>query len=187
MGKHRSSFFFPISRSMAKGFARIAFEKHTHTQLDRKFHPELYEGDDWFDKFYYRHGSYSVKKAAWIAAERAEFYSFSDNLDGSIVLLTDGWDSLKTRLPSYTRPSRALTPLQFLAPIMNAYCAPQMRRFLEPQMRTFLAPSDFFHGGARIQELVKCHLVVQEDPLQPLEGRVSVVLKVEEVLVYQTA
>jgi hypothetical protein len=170
MGQHRSSFFFPTTRRMAKGLARIAFEKHTHTQLDRKFHPESYEGDDWFDKFYDRHGSYRVKKAAWIAAERAEFYSFSDNLDGSVVLLTDGFDSLKTFLPSCTRPSRAEKA--------------QTRRFLEPQMRTFLAPSEFFHGGARIQEVVKCHLDVQEDPLQPLEGRASVVLTVE---VYQPA
>lgn len=172
---------------MAKGLARIAFEKHTHTQLDRKFHVgpskclaclridklrdlaiSQAERDYWIlQKENHLNFVYKERIALNIRELQAEE-------DSRVLhLITDGWDSLKTSVPTYTRSSKAEKA--------------QMRRFLEPQMRTFLAPSEFFHGGARIQELVKCDLVVQEDPLQPLEGRVSVVLKVEEVLVYQTA
>ena len=56
---------------MAKGLARIAFENHTSTQLDRRFHPELYQGDDWFDKFYSRQQQ-AVEAAAAVSSRQQQ-------------------------------------------------------------------------------------------------------------------
>jgi hypothetical protein len=61
----------------------------------------------------------------------------------------DGFDSYKTTLPVFSSLGS------------------------DAWRRAFLAPSMFFYGKG---PNVTCHLLVEEDPLEPLEGHVTVVL-----------
>jgi hypothetical protein len=70
--------------------------------------------------------------------------------DGSTVCsAVDGYDSVKSTRPVYSSLGS------------------------DAWRRAFLAPSIFFYGKG---PNVTCHLQVEEDPLEPLEGHVTVVL-----------
>ena len=79
----------------------------------------------------------------------------------STVWYADGFDCRKSTLPVWSR----------CASQGSAYKKSKAEQVEDSWRRAFLAPSVFFFGGR-----ITCHLFVVEDPLQPLEGHVSVVL-----------